>query len=491
MLKHWPIVLIFIWGFWLRSLYLPQGQFLFSYDQARDAYTVSDLLRGDLKIQGPPTSTRDFFHGVLYYYAIAPGYWLGRGSPIVAAHWWAFLNSGGILLLYWLGQSLFSRRFPAALLALMYAASYEASQYSFYLANTSLAVLTVPWLYYHLWQWSRGSSSAPWWSGLALGLTFQANFLLIYHAAVIAVAGLLRLIPLTRRNIISSFLGFGLASASMWLSEIKFGLPSLDGPASLLSRSTYSALHITPQAILDTALTQLTRVIGLNLFPQAVQIVTVVFILLVVVFSLFRRPQWWWIFLLALVGFMPALVLGGISSPYIHAGLGSLVLVITVYFAARLAPVLLIIPLLANLSHIITVNSTGKTEFAIQTTMTLKNELAAIDYIYAQSEGQPFSFSSITAPLNINTTWSYLFNWYGRNTYGYLPSWHGPDQAGQVGDNLSRPGPTHRYFLIIEPSQGLPEDLIDSQVVAENKLSNFNHLSRFGEIIVHNRTRKP
>jgi len=286
-------------------------------------------------------------------------------------------------------------------------------------------------------------------------------------------------------------LGFGLASASMWLSEIKFGLPSLDGPASLLSRSTYSALHITPQAILDTALTQLTRVIGLNLFPQAVQIVTVVFILLVVVFSLFRRPQWWWIFLLALVGFMPALVLGGISSPYIHAGLGSLVLVITVYFAARLAPVLLIIPLLANLSHIITVNSTGKTEFAIQTTMTLKNELAAIDYIYAQSEGQPFSFSSITAPLNINTTWSYLFNWYGRNTYGYLPSWHGPDQAGQVGDNLSRPGPTHRYFLIIEPSQGLPEDLIDSQVVAENKLSNFNHLSRFGEIIVHNRTRKP
>ena len=488
--RHWPILLLFFFGFFLRTMYLSQGQFLFSYDQARDAYTVADLLHGDLKIQGPPTSTRDFFHGVLYYYAIAPGYALGRGSPITAAYWMALLNSLGILFVYFFGLRLFANRFQAALAALLFAVSYEQTQYSFYLANTALAAITVPVLYYFLWRWRQGLPRAPLFSGLAAGLVFQANFLLIYHLAVIAMSAVTRLLPLTKKSLAKFIIGFAVASSTMWLSEIKFGLPSLQGPVGLLARSSYSALHITPQIIAGTALTQFTRLIGLNLFPASPIIASLIFVGLIVFFSFRSPPRWWWLFLLGVIGFTPALVIGGISSPYIHAGLGALVLLFAVYLATRISPLLLVVVIAANLAQITRVNPTGKTEFAIQTTMTLKNELAAIDYIYSQAELQPFSFSSIAAPLNINTTWSYLFNWYGTTTYGYLPYWHGSDQSGQSGDNLSRPGPTQRYFLIIEPSQGLPEDLINTKIAEENQLSNFNHKKQFGEITVQPPTPK-
>ena len=488
--KHWPILIIFLFGFFLRTMYLPSGAVPFSYDQARDAYTIKDLLSGDLKIQGPPTSTRDFFHGVLYYYALAPGYWLGHGSPLVATAWMALLNSAGIFLAYYIGQRLFHNRFHAALLALLYAISYEQTQYSLYLTNTALATVTVPTLYFGLWLWRQGHRLGPVLSGLAAGLSFQANFLLIYHLAVVTASLVFRLLPVSKKAITGFLLAFLVASSTMWLSEIKFGLPSLAGPASLLTRSSYSTLHITSQIIADTAVNQFVRLVGLNLLPQAPQIATLFFMILFIIFSFRHRPSWWWLFALGLVGFAPALILGGISSPYIHVGLGSLVLVFAIYFASRTTPLILVPVILANIAYVTEINPTGRTEFAIQKTMTLSHELAAIDYIYAQAEGQPFSISTIAAPLNINTTWSYLFNWYGREKYGYLPYWHGADQSGQSGDNLSRPGPTAHYFLIIEPSQGLPEDLINSKVAEENKLSNFNHKKQFGEITVHNRTRK-
>ena len=66
--RYWLVLTIFFLGFLIRIRYLPGGDLMFSYDQARDAYTIQELLHGDIKIQGPPTSTRDFFHGVLYYY---------------------------------------------------------------------------------------------------------------------------------------------------------------------------------------------------------------------------------------------------------------------------------------------------------------------------------------------------------------------------------------------------------------------------------------
>ncbi|TSC88454.1 MAG: Uncharacterized protein G01um101416_122 [Microgenomates group bacterium Gr01-1014_16] len=492
--KHWLVFVIFILGFFIRIRYLPQGNLMFSYDQARDAYTIQELLHGDIKIQGPPTSTRDFFHGVLYYYVSAPGYWLGRGSPIIAAVWLSFINSFAIFLAYFIGLRLFKSKPLATLTSLLTAVSYEQTQYAIYLSNPALAVLFVPVLYFGLWQWQNRKPHGVLLAGIGLGLSFQSNFIFIYHSLVIFVLILLKKLNLSGKIFFLLLFTVTVTTSSMLVSEIKFGFPSRNGPANLIfNHSTYSRLNVNYLTIFDSALFQFKRLISLNSFPTHPTIAMIGFIAAYI----FTKPRadWWAIFSFGLISFAPALIVGGISTPYIHAGLGLLVIIFVVYFISRvksqsLKAILIFLIVLSNLTYIKKQNSQGLTEFAIQKTMTLRHELDAIDFMYTEAKGEPFTFNSVTSPLYINTTWSYLFNWYGKSKYGYLPYWHGENQIDQPGNNLSLSLSTRQVFVIIEPPQGIPTDIIDKVLDKEKYFSTFNHQKQFGEITVQNRTRR-
>ena len=85
--------IIFVFAFVLRVWFLKDNALTFGYDQARDFLVVQQILSGDIKIQGPPSSTPGLFHGVFYYYLLAPSSFIGNGSPVVIAYWLAFLNS--------------------------------------------------------------------------------------------------------------------------------------------------------------------------------------------------------------------------------------------------------------------------------------------------------------------------------------------------------------------------------------------------------------
>src|SRR3990172_8662054 len=492
--RHWLVVVIFVLGFLIRIRYLPGGNLMFSYDQARDAFTVQELLHGDIKIQGPPTSTRDFYHGVLYYYVIAPGYWLGRGSRGVAAGWLSFINSLAIFLAYFIGLRLFQSKSLATLASLLTAVSYEQTQHAIYLTNTALAILFVPLLYYGLWQWQRRSTIGPILAGLGLGLSFQSNFIFIYHSAVILILILLKKLSITSKKLLLLLSFFTLSISTMLISEIKFGFPSRSGPANLLfNRTTYSQLKVNPLTLINTSLYQFKRLISLNTFPTQPTLAVLGFVIAFVFVK--PHPSWWATFSLGLISFAPPLIFGGISTPYIHTGLGMLVILFTVYFLSRLKSswvkaTIIVFIVLSNLSYIKQKNSQGLTEFAIQKTMTLHHELDAIDYMYSQAQGRPFTFNSVTSPLYINTTWSYLFNWYGKTKYGYLPYWHGENQIGQLGNNLSFSPSIPLVFVIIEPSQGIPVDLVDKILDKEKYFSTFNHQQQFGEITIQNRTRR-
>src|SRR3989344_3307215 len=276
--RHWLVFIIFILGFLIRIRYLPGGNLMFSYDQARDAYTVQELLRGDIKIQGPPTSTRDFFHGVLYYYVIAPGYWLGQGSPIVAAVWLSLINSLAILLAYFIGFQLFKSQSLATLASLFVAVSYEQTQHAIYLTNTALAILFVPLLYYGLWQWQNRKTLGPILAGLGLGLSFQSNFIFIYHSLVILILIVIKKISLSPKIIFMLLFTVTVTTSSMLISEIKFGFPSRAGPANLLfNHSTYSQLNVNFLTIFNSSLYQFQRLISLNTFPTHPVIAAILF----------------------------------------------------------------------------------------------------------------------------------------------------------------------------------------------------------------------
>ena len=119
------LFVIFALSYFLRVMYLPENSLTFGYDQARDAYISQQILKGDVKIQGPPASTPGLYHGVFYYYLLAPLYLLGGGSPVLAAYWIAFLNTLATFIVYYLAFSMNRKIAPALLAAILLLISTE------------------------------------------------------------------------------------------------------------------------------------------------------------------------------------------------------------------------------------------------------------------------------------------------------------------------------------------------------------------------------
>jgi len=138
---------IFILTFVLRVLYLPKNSLTFGYDQARDAIVSQQILKGDLKIQGPPASTPGLYHGVFYYYLLAPAYLIGHGSPVIVAYWIAFLNSLTVFIVFYLGYLLTKKTWVGFSASFLFAISFEATQYATWLSNPTIGIWTVPLIY--------------------------------------------------------------------------------------------------------------------------------------------------------------------------------------------------------------------------------------------------------------------------------------------------------------------------------------------------------
>ena len=95
-------------------------------------------------------------------------------------------------------------------------------------------------------------------------------------------------------------------------------------------------------------------------------------------------------------------------------------------------------------------------------------------------------------PFLINTTWSYLFEWYGLQKYGYLPLWNGKNAEGFAGNLIVEEAqeklPKNRY-LIIEPTRGVPGYLIDEYLKEENYFTNVEKTHTIGMFIIQKRVK--
>jgi hypothetical protein len=116
--------------------------------------------------------------------------------------------------------------------------------------------------------------------------------------------------------------------------------------------------------------------------------------------------------------------------------------------------VVMLLIISGNLNLILSKNKEGDTLFTVQKQMIIGDELKIVDWIYKEAQGKHFRLNTITYPLFINSTWAYLFNWYGEKTYGYMPYWWGETQVDVPGSNViwSDDGGNDWLFLIIEPS---------------------------------------
>lgn len=495
---------IFFLAYLLRVWNLADNVLTFGYDQARDALVSGQILSGDIKIQGPPASTPGLYHGVAYYYILAPGYLLGSGSPIVVAYWMAFINAATVFVIFYLTYLMTRKFLPAILAGFLFAISFESVQYATWLSNPTIAILFVPMFYLGLWMWLKEKSKVgPIIAAVGLGFSVQSEIFLLYH-----VLPLLIWLYIERKNIKRSqlvmFVVFFLASIStMALSEIKFGFRSIAAIRELAAPVTGDLAYAKSLGdYFILYLNQIGRIFSFNSYPGNVGYGGALVLILTLTGLMstkgrFTSIQTYPFLATWLLSHITVVTVGGVSTPFLMVGIGPAVSVLLALFLSKLWPsyklvfvVVLGLLIFGNISLILRENPKGATLFSIQKDMLLSKQLQVIDYTYRQANNEPFSVNTLTSPLWINIVWSYLYKWYGLPKYGYVPEFHGRDQIGQL-DSLPKVSQdTTNYYLIIEPLAGIPPRYLEETIGQEDLVSRQIEENLFGEIRVQKRLKK-
>ncbi|KKS65378.1 hypothetical protein A3A14_04610 [Candidatus Daviesbacteria bacterium RIFCSPLOWO2_01_FULL_43_38] len=492
---NYLIFLIFLLAVAIRFLYFPDNVY-FAYDQARDSYTALEILKGDIKLIGPPSFLSDkIFPGPLIFYIYAPIYFLFNNNPEAVSAFFRVFNSFGIILTFLAASVIFNKR-VGIIAALLFAFSYEQTQYSLFISHQPLAVIPVLLFYLGLALFlfkkdARGLIL----SALGWGLAIQ-----LHYGYILLILPLLLILLIYRGDIkIPKFkvILFSLVTLLTTLStfivvELKYHplLSFFSSSSSYVSLYPEETLFIINRFfhdifIADYRFTPIIAVLGLMLFI-AVSITK-------------RDPQKKLLFLsFWFLGGLTPYLLSGVPS-YYYSAAASVGLLIDFSYLLNLliqknflvGAILLLLVLANNFSQIITINKTGvNSDMVIQPGMLVSNQKRVLDYIYSQASGQHFSINALTIPLNVNTTWSYLFEWYGRGKYHYLPTYGGDAAEGYKGNLKSvkaRSELPDLQFLIIEPTLGIRESFRSNFFREESYFTKIIEEEKFGSITVQKR----
>lgn len=475
--KNWPIVAIFFLACFLRFYMISGGSVGFWYDQARDAMLSQEIiLNRDLKVQGPSASgSQDiFFHGVLYYYLLAPLYVIGHGSPQFVSYVLAILGSAAVFITYAIGREIFKSKQVGYLAAFLQAVSFLHVETSVWLSNPQLLIITVPMFYLFVWRVFKGSKNL--WDfillGLFCGLTVQAALYEVFLGVMLAlvysaVAVRQKTIFLFRwKDYLAAALAFFVTISSMILAEF---IMFKRGILTLESLSSFSGGGLTFLDKFTRTISMFERFLQFALAPRSHQGLMLLLII-PLLYGVWKARKLLQLWLLAYI-FAPLLllvilfkdsshVLNGVETAvYLGWAAGAVALAKESKIGKYFIAILLVTFVVGNLHQLQVDKSNHSHYFVIQKKAALQDQIALIDEMYALADTNPFSFSASTNPFGINVTWSYLFQWYGTPTYGYSPEFIGPPQAGIYGEGIIPESLTVQplHFTILEPDTGLKE----------------------------------
>lgn len=218
------VSLIIVFGIFLRIL--PGFEnIIWSYDQARDSVVIRSIFgEKNLIIVGPQTEYVGLSHGPLYYYLLAPFYYLGQTNftlPILAM---IALNLSAIIPLFLFAKRIFKSNVVGILAVFLFTFSYQQIEYSRWLSNVSITIPLLFWHYYFLFETLRQKTitrKSLFLSGLFLALSIQGEIFLLY---LIPINYLFYF--LTKKKfgeLIFWHIGLILGLLSFLIAEIRFG----------------------------------------------------------------------------------------------------------------------------------------------------------------------------------------------------------------------------------------------------------------------------
>lgn len=495
MRKHFPWVLAgtIITGFSLVIAILHlQTQLVFGFDQARDAFAAYAIWHNfDLKILGPTTDIPGVFHGVLWYYFLAFAYFLGQTpqNAALVSLIMVFCSAPAVAILM---QGLFKNSKLTAITVCLYVLSPLFHIFSRWLSNPSMTLLITPLLLLSLWSYlTKPSVKSSLFSGLMFGALVQSNFA---HGVMLILVPIYLWFFGSRPKfyeILSFIFGLLLASASFLVAEIKFGGQSMFAVGDFLLKSGSS--NLSASTTVFNLFDRIFNALSITVLPWPK---LAAMILLLFLFFTPRRQSYFLksrskIFLLIwLFGYV---VFQIFSSAVVGS---SFVLATFILPICALFSVLLIrsrftmVVFVVFAAQILTIFRWGQTSFSpisVQRAMFFHQEQKLVDYTYEQAQGKPFIIMTITNPLYINTTWAYLYQFYGQPKYKYLPFWAGPDQAGYFGNLPQKPFGENLRYLIIEDTSSITDFYVAKIIYEEDKVSDIIEQKTFGTFKVQKR----
>jgi len=488
-------------GIIFRFYTIHDNNVFFYFDQSRDATVSRQIIeQGDIKIQGPSASgTNDsLYHGVLYYYIIGPLYTLFAGSPIAVAGALGILGSITIITIYKLTLEISENKTTAIIAASLTAVSAHASLSATWLSNPQLALLTIPLLYFYLWKLIKTDNlkSLPL-VGLFLGLSNQSIIFSVYLFVPVALVciyiikrcGLNKVL----KPLIITALVYLATISTMLLAQIQLARSGIFKLTDLTGGG--GGINLTKS--LDNISQVYTELMHWAIFPSAPAISLVATLVILVIAALLTKTKVRLFMLLWLSAPVALLIFQPRNSGHTLMGVLPVIYITAALVAKKLSEIpygkqilatFLVVFVVSNTIAVNTVHKTARHPMVIQFGATIKHQLQAIDDTYSKNSN--FSIATLTVPYKINTTWGYLYDWYGQQKYNKKPTFSGSNQTGLPGDKYlsEQATTTPLHASIIEPLQGIPEsaqiEFADTEQANQGKII---EQKNFGAITVQYR----
>ncbi|CAN5172222.1 hypothetical protein BH11PAT1_BH11PAT1_1320 [soil metagenome] len=474
-LKHLPLIwrvlfLASIIVFFLLTISPLYYQLIFSWDQARDAFEAYAIWHNfDFKILGPSTDFPGFYHGVIWYYLLAIPYAISQGNVLFTAYTFLIFHFITIFFVGHLSYELFGNKKNAMIAMTLYAFSPLVHAFTRWLSNPVISIFITPYILISLWKYlHKGGWKWAGTLGICMGLLVQsdAGFAMFY---LLIPLYLIVFRKLPTFSDMGAFLVTSVITLSTYLiAELKFNFR-----ATWAIISFFHSSHANRSSINELLLAILNKFIDLLRFtllpmPRIYILSILAAVLLIIVVKRYSKEDskpliFLGIWLVNIILFR-LFSTGLTNSNFVFAPSVSVIATIGAYILTEYLkkPIVLlsVMAVLCFFQIVTIVNAiyVGTNPLAVQHGMTYYDGQKIIDYTYTKAKERPFAIHTVTNPLFINTVWAYHYEFYGKKKYHYVPFFDGKSQNGYLG-NLPLLGNNNiqQYFLILEPTPGIPE----------------------------------
>ncbi|MCX7881135.1 MAG: hypothetical protein N2482_01315 [Patescibacteria group bacterium] len=491
-------MLIFIFGLILR-VYNLKDNFIFAYDQARDAQRVWEIIyEKNLKIVGPETDIPGVFNGPLLYYLLAPLYFLSNFDPNLAALTFTLINLSGVILFYFFGRFILKNNKFGLIASFLWTISYAQLNFSRFISNASLMSITTLGFFFFLSMYIfKKRDYGLILSSIFISLAIHSNFYLIYLLGFYPILFLIYKLKPNKRLILKTLFFLIIMNSNFIISQIKWNFISFKSLISYFLNQSEIKNNILDS--ISMYIQRISEAIFYSFFSFNIFLSFLFFLFLIILF--YRQVKinkkiklflsMWLFSTFPLFGFRSGVLNMVVINSTIFPVL-TIIVSIFIYELKKLNKYLfflvLIIIIFSNLFLYLNDNFSNTKLFALQS-LLFKNEKEVLDYIYQSSKKENFSVCAVTNPLFINTLWSFLFKFYGEKKFGYLPYWSGQHQF--LNKNflpyLKKSNSLKTRYLIIEPEGGMPNFAVKTSIFLEDEISNLIEEKKFGSIRVQKR----